>query len=164
MPVTAPQVRPDQPENWVISGEPWRYKGHLDSTKAEELLDEVCYHDPDIFGDTSRYRVLSEMESDPIHHSLLVIEPEQLSWKVERWDNGAIHHRATFDHAGHTYDLPVTDPIIEALLSGKSEGTYARDVDGQLGARRFFLTMSLGAVWPTTGRCYKLVAGVLAIS
>jgi len=67
-----------------------------------------------------------------------------------------------FHQEGQAYDLSVTDPVIRSLLAQKEDGTYDADLDGGIGSKRMFLTLSLAGPLDN-GNCYKLVAAAVPI-
>ncbi|MGO9197465.1 MAG: dual OB domain-containing protein [Acidimicrobiales bacterium] len=162
VPLLEPRPRPEQPENWAIADGPWRHEGHLDRADAEPLLDGLLWRSRGLFGDSLPYREYSVLKANPIDASLLLIEPENLSWEVQDREDGK-HFRALFVHEDESYDLPVTDPVIEDLLRQQPIGGCAFDIGGHLEADRAFLTISLAGPWPRTQRCYKLVAAVISL-
>lgn len=163
IPVIRPAPEPHQPENWIIGERSWQSEGHLAGRAAEELLDELRDDSPSIFGDTEQYRALSELPRQGIDHSLAVVAPPDLTWTLDRWDNGSLHPRAVF-HLGKQYwDLPVTDPATKSLLQAAGVGHHDLNIRGTLPARRVFLTLSLAGPKPNTDRCFKLVAGVVPV-
>lgn len=158
--VEAPQVLPYQPENWVIAAEPWKFAGHLGLTEAEEFLDKISYGGVGLFGDTQRYRTLTSLESSPLTHSLVLVEPSSLGF--EYYYDGKWFYRATFVYDRSPYNLSVTDPVTRGVLRDLGQGSYGPTLSDRVRAGRTFLCVSLSGPYPD-GRCWKLVAGVVPL-
>ena len=153
---------PDQPENWLITGEGWGLQGSLTAKRAEQLFDANLFRGRDLFGYTSHDQLETTVQEDPIDRSLLLIEPDSLRLAYEP-NPPRLAYRAYVTFAGKTYDLGMTDPATQAIMETLGKGNYGPDLGGKRPASgRTFLCVSLGGV--SDGRSYRLVEGVITIA
>ncbi|MFB3894096.1 MAG: hypothetical protein ACE15C_19000 [Phycisphaerae bacterium] len=106
-------------------------------------------------------------DRDRIPHGLLKLLPRP-QWKsldlVRAWNvayyvkptsKGKTQCRAVFRYGGKTFDLAVTDPIMEARIA-----------DGHRKSQDCLMTVSLGMPFPEDDpnpACFKLVAGIIEL-
>ncbi len=147
-----------QQENHVIdSTAAWRKVGALSWNEARAAVQPV--HGP-LWenGHQSRNRRNNRVPGSRVsefHHSLLLIEPNDLRIFVDEEDTYSgprVRVRAAFNAAGYSYVLEVTDPVAEDDYRGRGIGMYAPPAA--------LLCVSLGEVFED-GNAYNLVAGVI---
>jgi Dual OB-containing domain len=157
------EPRPDsvQPENYLYSQAPWVGVSRLDSDAACALLTELSHHGPELFGSTGESVHPSELGANA--QSLLIIEPEELQWRVETGFYGGQRVRAQFQLGGQPYELTVTDPQFLASFGDQPLGVYGVTIGDIREGDRIWLTISLTEPFERTGDCYKLVAAVIAV-
>ena len=93
--------------------------------------------------------------------SLALVIPDKIEWTVTKNIKGKRQIRALFNLRGSSYNLGITDPILEQYLMKHSFGNYSIDSIGLKKNDRLLLTISLGE--PFQGDCYKLVTSVLLL-
>jgi hypothetical protein len=157
VPLLAPRPRDYQQENWLLDpAEYWTRSGEVSSSELRKLTDP----DAPLWVDGhSTYngindRIPFETARD-LRTSLRLIEVDDLTLRIfapgEAFGNSKRRVQASFRHAGTTYGLWVTDPLIERH--------YLALPDGKHRMGQSHLTVSLGE--PHDGYCYKLVAAVI---
>lgn len=156
IPLKNPAPKTYQSENWLL--DPDHYWERVGQAKWKDL--ERLADDPEeLWINTSstysglRDRV-SEADANELSGSLYLLNVEDLKLRVfapgAAFNNPKRRVQAGFEHRGMSYQLWVTDPVIERAYLAKSDGDY------EIG--ECFLTVSLGE--PHNGDCYKLVAAV----
>jgi len=119
--LAAKQAHPYQPENYLLAlSSPWRKLGVLDPERLPALEEQPAH----------LWFQRGERRTDRIHssrarHSLLpfqtlyLIRPASLRFRIweandEYHDHPHKHRRAIFIYNGVEYDLPITDPTMDA--------------------------------------------------
>lgn len=134
----------NQPENHLISDQIWRQRYNLDESEITNYLDT-----PETLWGIGNKVIYSQIEDKivNIEQSLYLVQVTDL--ELNKTHDGK--KRATFNYAGNYYDLPVTDPNFEKLLT---EPEYQQ-----------ILCVSLGEKHDPAGgenySCYKIVATIL---
>ncbi len=149
-----PEQRTDhQRENWWLdTSVRWTKDGALTWEQLCTLPMSVEPLWPDAeagdtsFGLNNRVRFTS---AQSMTSSLKLISVNQLKIDVVHGNHKRLD--GTFDFAGNSYRLGITDPIYEHMYQNEPQGSY------ELG--ECLLTISLGA--PFAGFCYKLIAGII---
>jgi hypothetical protein len=156
-----------QPENWEIAPASYedafvilrRFNGPKD---AETLISYLDHDGPLLHSYSSRISADDPLLMRRLSHSLSIIQPEQLNWKVAPHPTYANRLRveADFRFAGNSYCLVVTDPMWETRCRrfGPGRHPHSKIAAGAIG--QVLLTISLAEV-PRNGHHYKLVAGVI---
>jgi hypothetical protein len=155
-----------QPENWLVAPaskeDPYTVLQRCDSPKAARFL--FAHADPPgpLLSGFTDALAASDLESQALSHSLAIIVPRDLFWRVSPSQRyaGKLQVRAEFQFGESSYSLVVTDPVWEATCHrvGLGRHTHAEVAGMQGGA--VSLTISLAAV-ALHGLHYKLVAGVM---
>ena len=156
-----------QPENWELESashdDTYVVLWHFDESQDAEML--VPYLDrngPLLHSYSDRLSFDEPLFKNKLSHSLSIIRPQQLHWKVTPHPTYAnrLRVQAEFRFDDDPYCLVVTDPIWEARcrLSGPGRHPHSAMVGHANG--QVFLTISLAEV-PKFGYHYKLVAGVV---
>jgi hypothetical protein len=155
-----------QPENWETAPASYedsfpilrRFDGPQD---AEILISCLDREGPLLHSYSNRISIDDPLLVRGLSHSLSMIRPEELHWKVAPHPiyPKKMRVEADFRFNGHPYCLVVTDPLWEARCRRFGSGrhphsTVAGDERGQV-----LLTISLAEV-PLHGYHYKLAAGV----
>lgn len=137
----------------MIGNAEWQFLGR--ATKAD--LDRYISADPELFRGYERFVSADDLAARPPEYSLALVMPQRLSWYARISPRGKRQIIGTFSITGQSYTLPLTDEIYEKCLE-----------DMPLGATRWhdpavpvLLTISLGDLYKTTDRYYKLIAGVI---
>lgn len=97
---------------------------------------------------------IPELRANMLPDSLVLIEPRQLILEVRQGYGGRKQVRADFRLAGATYNLGVTDPVIERQYFTLGVGHYPY-------RPRAVACVSIGE--PYKGYCYKLVASIIPV-
>jgi hypothetical protein len=160
VPVTEPRPDPHQPENWVIGPGQWRLAGRLTFDEALPYLGAARVAGPTLLGNVGDRVPYAPLEREPAAASLAIVEPEALEWRIATGARGNRQTRARFRLGRASYDLSITDPVLERRLAHLPVGVHPRVAAGISDRSRAFLTVSLGE--PFHGDCYKLVAAVVA--
>jgi hypothetical protein len=163
VPVGGARPLPSQPENLVIKAGQWEYIGHLDGRAARTRLDSLVSTESEIFGNRSNSVPLPEDE-ESFEESLLLIRPNELRWEVTTNSlSGRRQVRTLFEQGDALYNLPITDLAFSEKVKHLRYGIHDPTADGLLEPAQYYFTMSLA---PHEERqvCYKLVAGVIALS
>jgi hypothetical protein len=161
--VIRPQRACYQPENWIIGGQRWRLISRHRSPELISILRKSVESGSEILG-CNRSRIqYSGTVSEPVRRSLALVAPRCVRWHIRTRSTGNRQIRAQFTLGRQAYDLPVTDLVWQARLSGLPAGrTYdSHHVELKRGDR-LVLTVGLGE--PYEGYCYKLVVGVLVVN
>jgi hypothetical protein len=140
----------DRARYWVKIGElPWSELENL--TEQPESLWANSEHTFHGVNDVVDQNTACQLSS-----SLVLIRPESLVIRIGK--EGAAEFprktRAIFQFRGVAYSLKVTDPVAEQAFQIRGDGDYPlHDV---------YLCVSLTEPFERDGRCYKIVAGVIA--
>jgi hypothetical protein len=149
---------PNQPENWLIDGRPWKLLSRPAPVEAASVLQRCLLQDPMLFGSKSDRAAAAAFEAKPAAESLVLVRPRNLRWYVSSPLASPKKARVRFQLEDASYDLVITDPPFETRLKNLGPGPHA---SGEIGVadERVLFTISLGE--PLEGYCYKLVAAVL---
>lgn len=129
---------PHQPENYLIDGNLWQQNYSIGIAELPNHLDEPA----DLWGEGNRVQHSQiTMGLYNVPQSLYLVKIEGLS--LYNTDEGK--RRASFTYNSTSYDLAVTDPKFDEIV------TEQREVSG-------ILCVSLGEEYQ--GYCYKLVATI----
>jgi hypothetical protein len=163
IPLKEPRPLKSQPENWLVSAEPWDLLARPAPEAMLEGLDAALTRGPDLLGSDCDSVPESYFDTHPNASSLALIAPTGIRWRVTKDFNGKRQLRANFRVRNAKYDLGITDVEYERKTRGLDVGTHAFTAAGisLSGASRIRLTISLSE--PFHGNCYKLVAGVILI-
>ncbi len=159
--VTHPRPVPHQHENWEISGETWRHRGHLQEDRALTFLRQHTEAGPELFGNRGDRVSYAHLADHPAPASLALVEPSRIEWHITSNIRGNRQTRCQFTLGDAVYDLSLTDPNRQAQLGELPYGMHPRKSGGIAGDAIVFLTISLSE--PFQGSCFKLVAGVVVI-
>lgn len=157
-----------QPENWLIVPSFFEHpQAILRTCKGRRTVEFLLAH-----ADRAELLLHSSHDSLPadefadrmLSHSLSVIRPADLVWKVSPHLNhpGRVQVRAEFRFGKIAYNLVVTDPTWEARCHRAGIGRHKHPELASAGNDLVFLTVSLAAV-PYHNLHYKLVAGVVEL-
>jgi len=145
--VTRADPRPHQPENWLITDEPWKLLRTQATSDITSFLDQHAYDEPLIFGTRGRAVSWEQVLDRDTDHSLALVKVTRPSFSWSEWSPTQL--RADFVYRGNSYDLPVT--FEDLPPAGRS-------------AADWYLTISLGEPYARQGnKCFKLVAGAIEI-
>jgi hypothetical protein len=163
IPLKEPRPLKSQPENWLVSTEPWTLLARPAPEAVLEGLDAALMRGPDLLGSENDSVPESYFETYPAASSLALVAPTGLQWRVTKDFHDKRQLRAGFQLRNAEYDLGVTDVEYEKQTRGLDFGMHPFTATSTLlsGASRIRLTISLGR--PFNGSCYKLVAGVVLI-
>lgn len=158
IPMLAARPHSHQVENHLIVPEQfWTKEGEFDSCSLQSCIDTT---DGPLWinGDSSTYGLndrIPESEVEGIQHSLMLIQPKDLTICVEtegaRFGNPKKRMRAEFRFADEEYKLGVTDPAMR-------DKYWSRLGEHKLGDGSF-LCVSLGEIY--YNHAYKIVAAVI---
>lgn len=154
-----------QPENMLLAPGRWQLV-HRPQTREEYharylTLQSSLAREALLFGTAEDRIPLSHFDTAPAPYSLLLIQPESLTWQISQSSRGTRQTRALFHYQQQSYALSVTDPVWEAALQNLPFGTFPRNTAGITPRHVVWFTVSLGEPMPETGQCFKLVAAVL---
>lgn len=170
-----PNPQCHQPENWVVSEGTWEQVG---MAKIEQLNQLLAYeiHQASkgsaLLGNCSDRWEWNGLQENPIAHSLCLIKPQNLMWKIltSRYSDKR-KVRAIFNLQDIQYDLGITDPEWIELINPLPDGEYdSEDLINELELEdfdpdKFLLTISLGEPFQPpleeSDYCFKLVAAVI---
>jgi len=128
----------NQPENYVVDNTEWLQNYNIDDNQLLNYLDTPS----DLWGADDRVPYEQIVYgSIPISQSLYLVQVDDLQLYVK----DSIKRRASFSYNGNNYDLAVTDPRFDEIVS---EGKGLSNI----------LCISLGEVF--ANNCFKLVATV----
>ncbi|GAB4208162.1 MAG: hypothetical protein OHK0022_37360 [Roseiflexaceae bacterium] len=137
-----------QTENYTFIPASLRVVDHI---RHPHLLQEAAYTGRYLFDNTGKAVPADQVQF--LDHSLLLIQPQELSIHTATTARGEEQLRAVFGFAGRAHDLPITDlGFIER---------YHQQGCPPFRPGRTFLTISLGL--EHQGWHYKLVAGVIGL-
>lgn len=155
-----------QPENWETAPASYEnpYLALRKFDRRDDLLKLRYYLDRNrlLLHSLSERVPESEIRFHKLTHSLSLIHPNRLHWRVlEHPANPArLQVRADFTFEQNAYNLVVTDPVWEATCRRFGKGRHSHSsILGQEN-RQILLAVSLAAK-PIRGWHYKLVAGVI---
>lgn len=146
-----------QPENWLLSDEPWELIASGWTKRAVIAINAAIELDGEIFGTSGDSIERATLAESPAVSSLSLLLPNQVEfYRDERKEQ----QRAAFEFGGTAYDLPVTDPEWCEKIRSQEFKRMPATAHIDEGMRLVF-TISLGE--PFEGRCYKLVAAVFTM-
>jgi hypothetical protein len=163
--LSEPAPQPHQPENWLSGRRRWelvRRPTPLSLLAAQ--LRQFAAPDATLLGSQTDRVPYPTLETAPTGASLALVVTNQLTWLVQTPAPGKLRLRAIFDCHGVEYDLALTDPVWERQLMMFPDGRYPAHVEGDDAPGAFALTVSLSEPFGPERVCYKLVAGVIALS
>ena len=155
-----------QPENWTMKPKPYEDPYVvIRRLNGQEIIGELedCLDRGDRLLHTYTDSVTeSDVRSRPLTHSLALIEPDRLHWRVSenRKFSNKPQIRADFYFSRAPYSLVVTDPNWEARCRPLGLGRHPHSKLESASGERVLLTVSLAAI-PLHGCHYKLVAAVI---
>lgn len=161
IPVTGARPEPHQPENWLLGSGRWRLVDRIPLQVAASVLQPFLARGPTLLGNVGDRIAFEPFNRRPATASLALVEPASIEWRITRGARGNRQTRVRFSFRESSYDLSVTDPVMERRLGGLPEGPHSVRAAGFDPLSRLILTVSLGE--PFKGDCYKLVAGVLVL-
>ena len=139
--------RPHQPENWLITDEPWKLLRTRAISDITSFLNRHICDEPSIFGTRGRSVSWAQIRIRGVDHSLALVKVTRPLFRWSEWNPTQL--RAVFPYRGRTYDFPMT--FEDRPPPGRS-------------ASAWYLTISLGEPLERQGKdCYKLVAGAIEI-
>jgi hypothetical protein len=158
-----------QPENWEMAPGPYedaymvlrRFDGPQD---ADILLSYLNQNGPLLHSYSDRFSFDGPILKRRLSHSLSIIQPQRLHWKVAPHPTytNKLRVQAEFHFDDDPYCLVVTDPIWEAQCRPSGSGRHPHSVVAGGKNGQILLTISL-AEKPINGFHYKLVAGVVTL-
>ena len=148
--VTASAPQGYQSENVLFDDSPLEIIGRIpkSASSIEKLLSVKRRL---LFG--NRGKAVSVEDITQLHHSLVLIKPENAKAYQTTNVAGNPQIRAEFVYNGHSYDLPITDIDFNYRFSNNSTLLDS--------CTHIYFTISLGVEFQ--GRHYKLIAGVIYI-
>lgn len=156
-----PDHHPEQPENRLIEGTPWRLLERPANLAALRAVPAALERSPELFGDAaSRLRATRVRELPG--PSLALLAPRHLRLSV--WDDhdlGKQRVRAHFWWAGREWRLPLQDNQYRRTLYRRPEGDYPADSFGLRPDRPLFAVAALGL--PFGGWCYKSIVSLFQL-
>jgi hypothetical protein len=161
IPLGAPENDQIQPENWFVQpNQRWTKTGEWDVSVAAQLAEQT--NDLWLEAGQKTDRVSSDFLSRmKPRQSLCLIRPDSLHLQIETkpWDRNK-RVRGNFLYKGQTYDLGVTDPLIEQ----KYCPNYRNAPDGVIRLKcddQNLLCVSLTPLF--RGLHYKVIAAILEL-
>lgn len=153
--------RPGQPENVLLDERPWTPSGRLAAADAHaRLAPYVSRHRP-LLG--NRGVAVPETEAEAgVEASLALVEPEgdvEFSMSEPDQTQGKLKPRAVFRHAGHRYELTLTEDVIAPRIRKLGPGGYGPTDLGFAADDRMLIAVSLAE--PFNGWCTKLAAAAI---
>jgi hypothetical protein len=158
-----------QPENWELAVGPgeddYVVQRRFDRPQDAEIL--ISYLDqnrPLLHSYSDRLPADDPLLKRRLSHSLSIIRPLQLHWRVSRHPAYAnkLKVQAEFRFVDDPYCLVVTDPLWEAQCRRTGLGLHPHSAIERDKGGLAMLTISL-AEKPLNGFHYKLVAGVIPL-
>jgi hypothetical protein len=156
-----------QPENWELapasSAEAFtvlrRFDGREDAVILTSYLDQGG---PLLHTYSNRISADDPLLMRRLRHSLSIIRPQQLHWKIEPHAiyRNKLRIEADFRFDEYPYCLVLTDPIWEARCGRLGQGRHPHSTIAEEARGQILLTISLAGV-PFNGYYYKLAAGVV---
>ncbi len=152
IPVIGSAPRPHQPENWIISDDPWEYVDSKYVPDIREFLESSVTNTPSLFGTKTNRVTWKQIQQEPPSSSLALVKAVRPTFQWSR-DNPT-QRRAIFWVQQTKYDLPIT---FDFDLPRQGQQRHSSESN-------WFLTISLGEPFAAQGNdCFKLVAGALEI-
>ena len=151
----------NQPENWVISAEPWELIETDLHDQALLAINTALQREGYILYDGSHSIPKHDLTNMPVFRSLTLLSPTDPEFHVREKNNGTFQPRTTFEFDGNRYDFPITDP-------GWRRQAQTKGMDGLPSAEHvspneeILFTISLGEA-TKEGRCFKIVAAVFTL-
>ncbi len=154
---------PYQPENWVITDQPWQRLRHIEPRAVRDDLRSLVDHGHWLLQDGDRRVSAAALRANPAPTSLVLAEPSDLTWYLEHFMNSR-QYKANFRVPGGGWcQFSITDPPIHAQLVPLPDGSHPRNTVGIADDSDLFLLVSLSEPFEQTDNCYKLVAGTLEV-
>jgi len=159
------QVESGQPENELISANPWRKIGSIRPDGIHNFKQEP----DDIWNEMVGRDYVSEQyeQQGNIENSLVIIRPENFQIHLTHDQNEYTGQykkeiRASFDYEGVHYEhISITDPAIRKMLGRQYPDQGGDEVVTTLRkGDDCYLCLSLGPAWTDYNRHYKLVATI----
>lgn len=138
-----------QPENRYVEQGAWRFVRHLQGRPAMNLLTGLEQSDDLLFGSSGDSIEAADLDNAPSSSSLTIVQPVSVRWYVRARPGSRPQTRGVFSLQHTMYDLSLTDPEFAPADGATTDSP--------------FLTISLGEEYVETGRCYKILAGVIAL-
>lgn len=165
--VVEPKPEPHQPENWLLGSSNWQLVQQIPAASAIKYLTPFIVSDPLLFGDEYNCIPYENFLRQPAQKSLILVEPDTISWLIRENIRGTRQTRCVFTLAGKVYNLVITDPVFENRASKLEFGNHTYNDVGITSTDRVFLTISLAEPFRDQAvgcdMCYKLVAAVLVL-
>lgn len=158
---TGPTYDPAQPENVLITADPWRLDGAVALSDAYETLRPALVGGPALLGNCGR-AVDDEVAQQGMSASLALVEPDDLQLVLEAGFNKP-SPRAQFRLNGCFYNLPITDFEVGPALRRAGWGTHDWEELGLEQPEKVLLSVSLGEPIQPGGPHWKLVAGLIRL-
>jgi hypothetical protein len=161
-----------QPENWEMApaphGDAYMVLRRFDSPQdANILISYLDQNGPLLHSYSDRFSFDDLFSKRRLSHSLSIIKPEQLHWRVGPHPTYANKMRVQaefrFDDDPYPYCLVVTDSIWEIQCKRFGLGRHPHSMVAGNAHSQVLLTISL-AEKPLNGFHYKLVAGVVNLT
>lgn len=128
----------NQPDNYVISDTRWNQRYKIENSELEYFLD----HPKTLWGSRSKVSYQEIINGNlKIDQSLYLVKVENLTLYVNDYNK----RRASFTYNNIAYELPVTDPMFDKIISNNQQ------LSG-------ILCISLGECF--NDNCYKIVATI----
>jgi hypothetical protein len=153
-----------QTENWLVDPSETRVVSLKASARWAEVLAAAREPDPVLLGNRDAKKI-GAAEAGVLGRSLEIIRPKDVHWTMDGFrPNGLPKFRVEFSFKGSKYDLPFTDPEIEATLRKLKEALHT--------GQPLRLPQPPGAVLHATvsigeelrdGICYKILAAVFFV-
>jgi hypothetical protein len=157
-----------QPENWTMKtksfDDPNIVIRRLNGREIIGELRDCLDHSDRLLHTYTDSLTESEVKSRPLTHSLALIEPDRLHWRMNenRKFSNSLQVRADFLFAQTPYSLVVTDPNWEARCRPLGLGMHPHSTLESVAGEQVLLTVSLAGI-PLHGYHYKLVAAVIIL-
>ncbi len=155
--VKKPSPSNHQQENWIIDETAhWKKEGELKLDQLADLCDNTrtlwVNGYSSTFGENDNDKVPTEIAYKKITSSLLLIQPEDASYKVGvEYNKKKV--RAVFDFQGSNHVITVTDNNAEQYYLAKKIGIYK-----ERSSPTYYCVSLAGNL---NGYCYKLIAGII---
>lgn len=155
-----------QTENWEVTPatfeDPYVVLRRLAGPQGADMLISYLDRNGPLLHSYSNRIQTNDRSVSKLSHSLSIIQPEQLHWRVGPHPTypNKLRVEADFRFDGHSYCLVVTDPIWEARCRRIGPGFHPHSKIATDTKEQVLLTISLAEV-PLHGYHYKLVAAVI---
>lgn len=144
------------PEDWIVD-QRFRWE-KIGCCKLKDISKYLDATDPFLFRDTSDRLLASDLESQPLSKSLMLVRIDSVTfrkmWGQNRWRPQI---RALFQYRGREYNLVVTDDAWEGIFALRG-GPYW-DLGDYPFSGTFYLTIGMGEKFGSYH--YKLVVAVI---